>query len=94
LYEYYEYPGPNNIRKHRGVRTERYKLIHYYEAPEEFELYDLQEDPGELRNLHGDPTYAALAQHLLTRIDELRQATHDHYVYSEPAPAQENSRRS
>ena len=30
LYEYYEFPGPHSVRKHRGVRTERYKYIHYY----------------------------------------------------------------
>ena len=62
LYEYYEYPGPHDVRKHRGVRTERYKLIHYYEAPEEFELYDLQNDPDEIHNLYGDPTHAELTR--------------------------------
>lgn len=87
LYEYYEYPGPTNVRKNRGVRTDRYKFIHYYEAPEEFELYDLQEDPGELHNLYGDPCYAALAKQLRQRIDELRKATDDNYVYKEPTPA-------
>jgi arylsulfatase A-like enzyme len=75
LYEYYEYPGPHNVRKNRGVRTEQYKLIHYYEPPEEFELYDLKEDPGELRNLYGDPRYAALTRDLRQRISELREAT-------------------
>jgi len=78
LYEYYEYPGPHNVRKNRGVRTEQYKLIHYYEAPEEFELYDLKEDPGELHNLYGDPRYATLTQDLRRRIRELREATNDH----------------
>jgi arylsulfatase A-like enzyme len=87
LYEYYEYPGPHEVRKNRGVRTERYKLIHYYEAPEEFELYDLEEDPGELHNLYGDQKYAALTRELVQRIDELRRETDDHYVYSEPAGA-------
>jgi arylsulfatase A-like enzyme len=77
LYEYFEYPGPHNVRKHRGVRTERYKLIHYYENPEEFELYDLKEDPGEIHNLYGDPSHAALARQLRQRIDELRKATGD-----------------
>jgi arylsulfatase A-like enzyme len=94
LYEYYEYPGPHNVRKNRGVRTERYKLIHYYEDPEEFELYDLQEDPGELQNLYGDPSFAALAHQLRQRIDELRQATDDHYVYQEPLPLPASSRHS
>lgn len=77
LYEYYEYPDATNVPKHRGVRTGRYKFIHYYEAPEEFELYDLQEDPGELRNLHGEPRYASLARDLRRRLEELRQATGD-----------------
>ena len=84
LYEYYEYPGPHNVRRNRGVRTETHKVIHYYEAPEEFELYDLREDPGELHNLHGDPRYASLGRELLHRIHELREETSDHYVYEEP----------
>jgi len=84
LYEYYEYPQWEHVRPHRGVRTERYKLIHYYplpdfpDEPEEFELYDLKKDPGELHNLHGSPGYAALTQQLLERITELRRETGDH----------------
>jgi arylsulfatase A-like enzyme len=85
LYEYYEYPGIHRVRKHRGVRTEQYKLIHYYEAPEEFELYDLRDDPGELHNLYGNPVYRGLIQELRRRMDELRAETDDRYVYSEPA---------
>ncbi len=83
LYEYYEYPQWEHVRPHRGVRTERYKLIHYYkladfpDEPEEFELYDLQKDPGELHNLYGQPGYAALTQQLLNRISELRKETGD-----------------
>jgi arylsulfatase A-like enzyme len=85
LYEYYEYPGPHNVRKHRGIRTDRYKLIHYYEAPEEFEMYDLQEDPGELRNLYGDTRSAGLVADLKRRLEELRRETDDHYVFQPPA---------
>jgi len=87
LYEYYEYPGPHNVRKHRGVRTDRYKLIHYYEAPEEFEMYDLQQDAGELHNLYGDSRHASLASDLRNRIEELRRETDDHYVYQTPERA-------
>jgi len=86
LYEYYEYPAGHIVRKNRGVRTERYKLIHYYEAPEEFELYDLQVDLGELHNLYGDPSHAALARQLRQRIEELRQETDDNYIYQDPTP--------
>jgi arylsulfatase A-like enzyme len=83
LYEYFEYPQWEHVRPHRGVRTERYKLIHYYQLaafpnePEEFELYDLEKDPGELHNLHGQPGYATLTQQLLNRITELRKETGD-----------------
>lgn len=85
LYEYYEYPGPHNVPKNWGVRTDRYKFIHYYEAPEEFEMYDLREDPGELQNLYGDARHAALAKDLRRRLDELRRETNDNYVYQKPA---------
>jgi len=83
LYEYYEYPQWEHVRPHRGVRTERYKLIHYYklpaypDEPEEYELYDIQKDPGELDNPYGKPGYAALIQQLLDRIGELRKETGD-----------------
>jgi arylsulfatase A-like enzyme len=81
LYEYYEYPGYENVKPCRGVRTERYKYIHYFTEPQEFELYDLQTDPGEIRNLHGDPKYSALTAKLAARVEELRRETNDHYVY-------------
>ena len=55
LYEYYEYPGFENVRPCRGVRTERYKLIHFFIEPQEFELYDLSTDPDEMNNLYGRP---------------------------------------
>lgn len=77
LYEYFEFPAVHSVRKHRGVRTERYKLIHYYEDPEEFELYDLQADPQELRNLHGQPDHEQLERRLRERIEELRRQTGD-----------------
>jgi arylsulfatase A-like enzyme len=77
LYEYYEYPGAEQVRPCRGVRTDRYKLIQYYLPPEEFELYDLQTDPGERNNLYGNPQYAELTRKLQQRITELRKQTGD-----------------
>ena len=76
FYEYYEYPGAHSVPKNRGIRTERYKLIEYYEEdPPEHELYDLEEDPNEIHNLYGDPRYAALTQQLQRRLEELRKET-------------------
>ncbi len=81
LYEYYEYPGFEEVRPNRGVRTERYKYIHYFVDPQEFELYDLETDPDEMHNLYGDPKYADLTKQLATRLEELRRETHDNYQY-------------
>jgi arylsulfatase A-like enzyme len=81
LYEYYEYPGFENVLPCRGVRTERYKFIHYFLPPEEFELYDLQADPDERNNLYGDPQYSQLREKLRARMEELRSQTGDHYAY-------------
>jgi arylsulfatase A-like enzyme len=81
LYEYYEYPGNQEVKPCRGVRTERYKYIHYFTEPQEFELYDLRQDPAELRNLHGDPAYGDLARQLAARLEELRRETGDEYRY-------------
>ncbi|MFL5296090.1 MAG: sulfatase [Phenylobacterium sp.] len=81
LYEYYEYPGYENVRPHRGVRTERYKYIHYFTDPQEFELYDLRDDPGEDRNLYGRPEAAELTVRLAARLEALRRETGDAYVY-------------
>ncbi len=81
LYEYYEYPGFENVRPCRGVRTDRYKLIHFFIEPQEFELYDLQADPDEMNNLYGKPGYEELTAHLKERLAALRAETHDTYQY-------------
>jgi arylsulfatase A-like enzyme len=73
-YEYYEWPNPEKVPPCRGIRTERYKLIQYVLEPQEFELYDLDRDPKETRNLYGMPGFAALQQHLLERLEFLRAA--------------------
>jgi len=81
LYEYYEYPGFENVRPCRGVRTDRYKLIHFFIEPQEFELYDLHSDPDEMNNLYGKPEYAELTAHLKERLAALRAETNDTYQY-------------
>jgi arylsulfatase A-like enzyme len=71
-YEYFEWPNPEGVRPCRGIRTERYKLIHYVMDPQEFEMYDLQADPGELNNLYGRAEYATLQNDLMARMEVLR----------------------
>jgi arylsulfatase A-like enzyme len=77
LYEYYEYPGPHCVRKNRGVRTDRWKLIHFWEQPEEWELYDLQTDPDETVNLAGRREQRERVYRLRGRMTELRREVGD-----------------
>jgi len=77
LYEYYEYPDAHKVKPQRGVRTEQWKLIHYHQDPEEFELYDLVKDPWEKENLYGKPEHAEQIKQLKSRLEELRTETGD-----------------
>lgn len=73
LYEYYEYPGDHSIPKNRGIRTERYKFIEYYEQnPAEYEFYDLASDPQEIHNLYVQKQYDSLVSELRARMHALR----------------------
>ncbi|MBK1875519.1 sulfatase family protein [Pelagicoccus mobilis] len=58
-YHYYEYPSVHMVPRQYGIRTERYKLIHFYQF-DEWEFYDLKNDPDELTNLYENPEYADL----------------------------------
>jgi len=71
-YHYYEYPGIHEVKRHYGVATDRYKLIHFYYDVDEWELYDLQEDPQEMNNVYDDPVYADIRTQLHQRLTELR----------------------
>lgn len=73
LYEYYEFPAAHCVRPHRGVRDARWKYIQWSLDPREEELYDLQADPGEQRNLAADPAYAAQRDRLRARLAALRR---------------------
>ncbi len=63
---------PHRVGPHRGVRTDRYKLIEYYGEGDYWELFDLREDPHELRNLYGEPGHAQLAEELRADLAALR----------------------
>jgi arylsulfatase A-like enzyme len=85
-YHYYEYPAVHMVNKHDGVRTARFKLIHFYELGE-WELYDLEKDPHELHSAYADPAYAETVKTLKAELTRLRE------VYKVPAD-EKPSRRS
>ncbi|EAQ41124.1 MULTISPECIES: sulfatase family protein [unclassified Polaribacter] len=71
-YHYYEYPGIHMVKRHYGVRTNRYKLIKFYYDVEAWEMYDLQEDPNEMKNIYGDSNYKEIQLELHKKLEELR----------------------
>ena len=72
-YTYYEYPSVHMVKRHYGVRTERYKLMHFYYDIDEWELYDLEKDPSEMNNRYDDPEYKEIQENLHLRLSELRK---------------------
>jgi arylsulfatase A-like enzyme len=72
-YTYYEYPSVHMVKRHYGVRTERYKLMHFYYDIDEWELYDLKEDPSEMKNVYNNPKYKKIKEDLHLKLKELRE---------------------
>ena len=70
-YQYYEYPGGHSVRRHYGVRTDRYKLIHFYML-DGWELYNLKKDPNELNSLYGKKGYEKITSELKDELNRLR----------------------
>lgn len=70
-YHYYEYGRDHTVIPHLGIREERYKLIYFYTV-EEWELYDLKEDPAEQKNLINDPAQRENIKRMIKRLIELR----------------------
>jgi len=77
LVEYYSdtvFPRIRNMG-YVAVRTERHKLIHYLELEDMDELYDLESDPYEERNLIEDSTYASVAESMRAELSRLMEET-------------------
>ncbi|GHU99739.1 sulfatase [Bacteroidia bacterium] len=71
-YHYYEFPLPHAVKRHFGIRDERYKLIHFYYNIDTWELFDLKNDPQEMNNLIDDPKYKNVIAGLKTKLKELQ----------------------
>ena len=76
-YHYYEYPGWHMVKKHYGIRTDRYKLIHFYDDIDAWELYDLARDPHEMTNILSNPDYSAVLADLHGQLSELAELYQD-----------------
>ena len=70
-YSYYEL-GEHRVPQHFGVRTKRYKLF-YLPASDEWQMFDLEKDPGEMRSVYGDVEYKEVQEDMMKRYDAIRE---------------------
>ncbi|MXV92974.1 MAG: sulfatase [Chloroflexi bacterium] len=88
-YRYWMHRAHHNVYAHYGIRTRRHKLIYYYADPletagslpgtftPEWELFDLEADPYELKNIVNDPANAELVAALKAELHQLQAAVGD-----------------
>ena len=84
-YRYYHYPQDHRVQPHFGVRTERYKLI-YFNKINEWELFDLNTDPHELKSVYYDPAYANTVKQLSAELVRLRRELNDQNQFADVVP--------
>jgi len=84
-YRYYHDPGDHNTRAHYGVRTETHKLIYFWKK-DQWEMYDLVNDPAELHNLYQDPAQAETVAKLKAELYRLKKELKDddQFAYEQP----------
>ncbi len=71
-YHYYESQVAHGVPAHEGVRTDRYKLIRFYES-DEWELYDLDRNPEETESVYGRPAVRQVTAELMAELRRLRK---------------------
>ena len=90
---YYRYwmhnTNDHHVPAHYGVRTDRWKLIYYYgkplgmkganppDTPPEWELFDVRNDPREMKNLYGDPKFAPVVKELKALLEKKQKEAGD-----------------
>ena len=95
-YRYWDHGG-HNVCAHYGVRTLTHKLIHFFTPNSRgtasgdaagsphiepyWELFDLQADPDELRNLYDEPEHAQIQSALHEELDRLQRRYGDQRIH-------------
>ena len=82
-YHFYE-NQEHKVAKHIGVRTDRYKLIYFYEN-NEWELYDLEKDKNEMNNVYGQPAYKKVQEMMIKKLKELKEQYRDPVQLNNPS---------
>jgi arylsulfatase A-like enzyme len=71
-YHYYAYPAWHDVPKQDGIRNKQFKLIHYYEIGV-WELFDLENDPNEMKNVFEDAEYAKIRLDMEKKYYDIRE---------------------
>ncbi|MEC7565756.1 MAG: sulfatase [Planctomycetota bacterium] len=69
-YAYYEF-GEHAVPQHFGVRSQTHKLF-YFPATNEWNMFDLKNDPNEMVNVYGSPVYKDVQSSLMQEYQRLR----------------------
>jgi arylsulfatase A-like enzyme len=85
-YRYYHDPGHHNTRAHYGVRTETHKLIYFWKK-DQWEMFDLTQDPDEQKNLYGNPAHRETAEKLKAELMRLKKEVKDNDQFADKQPA-------
>lgn len=64
------------LAKQRSIRTDQYKLI-VYPGAEKLRLYDIKNDPREMKDLAGDASMKPVLRELFAELLELQESMHD-----------------
>ncbi len=72
-YHYYEYPAEHSVKRHYGIRTDDFKLIHFYNDIDQWEMYDMKNDPKEMCNVFDSEEYASTRESLLDFLRDVQK---------------------
>lgn len=84
-YRYYHYPQDHRVQPHYGLRTERYKLV-FFNKINEWDLFDLEKDPHEMKSVYADPAYAETVQKLKGDLARLKKEVKDEDQFADSLP--------
>lgn len=72
-YHYYDFPAFHMVKKHYGISTKRFKLMHFYDDIDTWEFYDLEKDPQELHNAIDDRSYSDIIAKMHVQLDSVQK---------------------
>jgi hypothetical protein len=84
-FSHLDHPGESGVSPHHGFRKGKYKIVHYYPF-DEWEFFDLENDPKELQNLYNNMTHSTVVseyKEYLKNADEFRKNKRENQLFSE-----------